>query len=212
MTRFIKKRIFSFFFWIFAGIGILVFMYLSFLPVYPWLKYKILYQPGAKATSSVDWPKLESEYSISFKKEKKFLSKDANSSNRIIIPRIGVNVPIIRTQSQEEGLNKGAWILPSGSTPDKRGNTIITAHRFKYLPPNNLTFYLLDKLQPGDRIIVLWQQQGFLYQVKKESVVKKDDLSILKPSSEPILTLFTCHPLFSDRERLVLVAEKMDVD
>ncbi|HMB65615.1 MAG TPA: class E sortase [Patescibacteria group bacterium] len=212
MVYLLKKRIFAFVFLFFAGSGIAVLLYLLFLPVYPWLKYKTLYRSVPVATSSVDWQKLESDYSISFKKENKFLFQDAEHSNRIVIPRIGVDAPIIRTTNQAEGLNKGAWMLPAGSTPGEGGNTIITAHRFKYLPPNNLTFYLLDKLRPGDEVIVLWQEQGFLYRVKERKIIKKDDFSILKPSSTPILTLFTCHPLFSDQERLVILASKIKKD
>jgi len=135
--------------------------------------------------------------------------KEDNNINRLVIEKIGVNVPIVEAAT-ESGLEKGAWRVPKSSTPDIGGNTVITAHRFKYLPPNNKTFYLLDKLEAGDILTVRWQQQDYYYQVSEKKVVAKYDLSILAPSANPRLTLFTCHPLFSSEQRLVIKGVLVD--
>jgi sortase A len=104
-------------------------------------------------------------------------------------------------------LNRGAWRLPDSSTPDIGGNTVITGHRFKYLPPNNLTFYLLDKLAVGDKIDIKWKGKILKYEVYLTKVVPAEDTTVIAPTDEPILTVFTCDPIFSTKNRLVVLAK-----
>lgn len=130
--------------------------------------------------------------------------------NQIIIPKIGVNAPIIESLNESYGLARGAWRLPQSSTPDEGGNTVITGHRFQYLPPNNVTFYLLDKLEIGDIISIIWQQKEYYYKVIATKIIKPEDLSILASSEKNILTVFTCNPVFSMKERLVVIAELIE--
>ncbi|MCU0679516.1 MAG: sortase [Planctomycetes bacterium] len=116
----------------------------------------------------------------------------------------------MEAKDEKAGLARGAWRLPESSTPDKGGNTVITGHRFKYLPPNNLTFFLFDKLAAGDIISVIWQNKEYYYRVKEIKIIPPTDLSILDPSDKPVLTLFTCHPVYSTEKRLVIVAETVE--
>jgi sortase A len=106
----------------------------------------------------------------------------------------------------------GAWRVPESSTPDKGGNTVITGHRFKYLPPSNLTFYLLDKMETGDIISVVYKEKEYYYRVKEIKIVDKTELSILAPTKEPILTIFTCHPIYSTEKRLVVTGDLINFD
>lgn len=127
-------------------------------------------------------------------------------ANQLIIPKINVRIPIVEG-GDESVLNKGAWHLPGSSTPDRGGNTVLTAHRFKYLPPNEQTFYLLDKLTIGDTFQIIWQNKAYYYQVKSSLIVTPDNLEVIKETAIPTVTLITCHPLFSTKERLVVVGE-----
>lgn len=197
-------KIFLFFAEMFA---VSLLLYLIFLPAYPALKYRYLVKDKfgddpqsleiAKETAAQSYSAFpESEYSV--------------SSNRLIINKIGVNAPIVESASAESGLAKGAWRVPQGSTPDKGGNTVITGHRFKYLPPNNLTFYLFDKLELGDIAVVIWEKNEYYYRIKEIKIVPATELSIQAPSKEPIITMFTCHPIYSTANRLVVVAELIE--
>lgn len=179
-------------------------LYLIFLPFYPILKYRLLFKNAAteeitdlenvKKTVVQNYNALPlAEYSV--------------SANRLIIKKIGVNAPIVESASADYGLSKGAWRVPQSSTPDKGGNTVITGHRFKYLPPNNLTFYLFDKLQTGDIVAVIWEDKNYFYRIKEIKIVADTEISIMAPSLEPILTLFTCHPIYSTEKRLVVIGE-----
>ncbi len=164
-------------------------IYLIALPLYPLFKYKYL----------------KPENNFSQAQEKEAEKKDLG--NMIIIDKIGVASPIIESKNSNYALSRGAWRVPEGSTPDQGGNTIITGHRFKYLPPNNLTFYLLDKLEKDDIIFIVWQGKNYQYKVKETKIVPPTDISILKPTNEPILTLYTCDPIYSQKNRLVVISE-----
>ncbi|MDD5567338.1 MAG: sortase [Patescibacteria group bacterium] len=130
--------------------------------------------------------------------------KDISQENILVIPKIDVNIKIVEGETQE-ALDQGAWRMPTTSTPDKGGNTVISAHRFKYLPPNNATFYLLDKLSRGDRLFVYWQGKEYEYVVVESKVVEPTEISILDNTPDNRLTLFTCTPLFTTDKRLVVI-------
>jgi len=126
--------------------------------------------------------------------------------NYLVISKIGVEIPIVQGQD-ESALEKGAWLIPQTSTPDLMKNTALAAHRFKYKPPHKETFYLLDKVSKGDKILVLWEGKEYYYTVNSVSVVDPAYVEVLKETENPTLTLITCHPLFSDKSRLVVQAE-----
>lgn len=189
-------------------IAVAILAYLIFLPFFPALKYNA-YQ---KEVAGLDLKNVEVVKDIVSKEaEKKALNKlpttEDKFKDRIIIPKIGVNAPIIISNNSAYALNLGSWIMPDHGTPDKAGNTIITGHRFKYLPPNNLTFYSLDKLEAGDIISVFWKNKYYYYKAREKKVVPNNDFSILNNTDSPVLTLFTCDPIWSEENRLVIVSD-----
>ena len=126
--------------------------------------------------------------------------------NRLIIPKAGVDMPIYKSENSNV-LTKGGWIFPGTSTPYDVGNTVIFGHRFRYLPPISNTFYNLDKIEIGDEFQIRWQDKIYRYRVVQIKVIEPTDLSVLAPSDTPIVTLITCAPLFSTKQRLVVIAE-----
>lgn len=127
------------------------------------------------------------------------------SHNLLIIPKIGVNGQIYEG-NEESVLNKGFWRIPSTSTPDKGGNTVITAHRYLYKSGPN-TFYLLDKISVGDQIAVFWNGLGYYYEVSEVFEVMPNQTEIQDNTDESILTLYTCTPLYTANKRLVVKAK-----
>ncbi len=127
------------------------------------------------------------------------------SDNRIVIPKIGVDNQIVEG-ADERSLYRGIWHLPTSSTPDRGGNTVLTGHRFQYLAGPR-TLYLLDQMQIGDAIIVYWKGAEYDYVIKERRIVNPDAVEILANTDNPRLTLFTCTPLFSTKQRLVLIAD-----
>ena len=219
----------------FLVIGIII--YLIVLPFYPTIKYRLSHQGEYSQIDWQDFETVKQKTGEIIKNEslvleniqnnqEKQAEKEADlpqvqpdaayfasqseyniSTNRVIIAKIGVNAPIIDSASEDLALSRGAWRIPGSSTPDKAGNTVITGHRFKYLPPSNLTFYLFNKLKTGDIVSVIWQKKDYYYKIKEIKTVNPRDLSILEKTEKPTLTLFTCDPIYSQKNRLVIIAE-----
>jgi LPXTG-site transpeptidase (sortase) family protein len=192
------------------GLSILVFLYLVLLPLYPLVNYRLT--RSAERSFDNQTPEsvnqaVSTSTTASSTARLPIISPKDNNPDRIIIKKIGVDAPIVVTNDEKYGLNHGAWLMPQGSTPEQGGNTVITGHRFKYLPPNNLTFYLLDKLVKGDEIEVDWRGKEYRYLVDSTKIVSASEISILASSSQPILTVFTCDPIFSTKNRLVVLAK-----
>ena len=127
-----------------------------------------------------------------------------NIPNRLLMPQIGVSMPIFESDSVNT-LLKGGWLFPGTSTPDKGGNTVVFGHRFRYLPPISNTFYSLDKINIGDTFTVTWQGKVYTYKVKEKKIIEPTDFSVLNQTPEAEITLITCAPLFSTKQRLVVV-------
>ncbi len=137
----------------------------------------------------------------------KVVNRTRPPDNRLVIPKIGVNLPIVEGTNSDDALWKGAWRIPGSSTPKAGGNTVLSAHRFRYRPPSNLTLYLLDQVKRNDVMIVYWQGKEYDYHVTETKIVPREDTDIAEPTLADQLTVFTCHPLFSTKERLVVIGE-----
>jgi LPXTG-site transpeptidase (sortase) family protein len=135
----------------------------------------------------------------------------AGDDAHLSIPKIGVEMPIAVTQNENQGLDKGAWLMPGTSTPDKGGNTAFAAHRFRYVPPSSKTFYLLDKLTIGDEVQVVWQGKEYWYEVTESKIVSPNATEVLDDKGHPTITLITCDPIFSTSNRLVVTATLIEV-
>jgi len=125
------------------------------------------------------------------------------ANNYLVISKIGVKIPIIQGKS-DLALEKGAWLLPGSSVPNLMKNTVLAGHRYKYKPPHQETFYLLDRLSKGDVMKIFWEGEEYTYNVVSSVIVDPDNIEVLKYQGEPTLTLITCHPLYSDEYRLVV--------
>jgi len=133
----------------------------------------------------------------------------AASQNAFLrIAGVGIEIPIVEGAG-ENALFRGAWRSPYGSTPDQGGNTIIFGHRFLKMPPAKDTFFRLDQVAIGDTFEVDWQGKTYTYQVKETKVVPPTDTSVLAQTAEPSVTLITCTPVFTSKERLVIYAVRI---
>lgn len=128
--------------------------------------------------------------------------------NKVAIPSIGVNGVIYEGQTVAT-LSKGIWRRPNTSTPDKGGNTVLSAHRFMY-ESGPITFYHLDKVKLGDKIYVLWKDKRYEYQVFDISEVLPTQIEVEANTKDPILTLYTCTPLWTAEKRLVVKAKLLN--
>jgi sortase A len=68
-------------------------------------------------------------------------------------------------------------------------------------------FRRLDELKPGDEIVTVTDAGRSVYRVVGVRVVDKSDWSVVDPFDGYRLTLTTCHPVGSAKQRLVVSAE-----
>ncbi len=137
-----------------------------------------------------------------------------SSSFGIVIEKIGVNAPVMKNvppndKSQYmEAMRKGVAHAKGTPLPGKEGNTYLFAHsslNFWELGKYATVFNLLRKLEKGDQISILFDNQRFVYEVTNKDVVSGFDTTpLLKKTSEPTLTLQTCHPPGTTISRLVV--------
>ncbi len=130
---------------------------------------------------------------------------DTPTDNRLVIPSLALNQHIY-TGSGAYLVNLGVWARPSTSTPPNGSNTVMIAHRFTYNGPS--TFYSLDKIIAGDKVVVYWQAKEYDYTVSDTKTVDATDLAVEDPTPNPILTLYTCTPLWTaePKYRIVVTA------
>ncbi len=121
---------------------------------------------------------------------------------RIQIPTIGLDANLfdqITTASIDLGPSHWPGSAPIGGI----GNAIIAGHRVTHSAP----FHDLDRLRAGDPITLMDSGgTAYTYTVTESFVVSPDSLWITDQTPERTLTLFTCHPLHSAEQRLVIRA------
>lgn len=119
----------------------------------------------------------------------------------IRIPKIGVEKAIVEGVSVAD-LKKGPGHYPGTPMPGQPGNASIAGHRTTYGAP----FDRLNELELDDEIEVQTHQGTFSYKVTESRIVTPDESEVLDDTDDNRLTLTTCHPRFSARQRLIVVA------
>jgi sortase A len=107
-----------------------------------------------------------------------------------------------------DDLKKGPGRIVGTAQPGEVGNTVVSGHRTTYGAP----FADLDRLRPGDAIVVETRDSWFTYRVTGTEIVTPTSTEVTlpvpgQPEAEPteaLLTLTTCHPKYSARQRLVV--------
>ncbi len=130
---------------------------------------------------------------------------------RIIIPAIGLD-EIVVAGIEVEDLRKGPGHYDNTPLPGQPGNAAIAGHRTTYGAP----FGEIAELAPGDEIIVETLQGRFVYRVQPGSavagrslghrIVAPTALEVLDDYGDNRLTLTSCHPKYSSRERIIVQA------
>ena len=135
------------------------------------------------------------------------------SENRIIIPKIGVNIHY--GTDGVTSLNEGAWWrYPDRGNPAKGGNFIIAAHRFSIEPTLRGTviaspFYHIDALKKGDQILIDYDGNRYGYEVSQKETVPPTATQIEAPSKTAKLTLYSCELGGSAEGRYVIFAKPL---
>jgi sortase A len=120
----------------------------------------------------------------------------------IRIPKIGIDKYVVQGVGLG-ALRKGPGHYPETPMPGEQGNAAIAGHRTTYGAP----FNRLDELAAGDEILVTTVKGTYTYKVASTKVVAPSQVEVLNPTKTPTLTLTTCNPKYSAKQRLVVVAD-----
>ena len=121
---------------------------------------------------------------------------------RIKIPAISVDVVVVEGTTAS-ALRAGAGHYPQTPLPCEQGNVGIAGHRTTYGRP----FHNLDRLKVGDTVTLQTPIGECTYVVDREPfITEPSDLGVIAPTSRSTLTLTTCHPKGSAKQRLIVRA------
>lgn len=124
------------------------------------------------------------------------------------IPKIQVKKVIVEGVGRDE-LRKGPGHVPSTVLPGQDGTFGVSGHRTTYGAP----FYRLNELVKGDTITVVTREAIYTYTVTRTAIVRPTDTQVLDnvigPDGKPkaTITLTTCHPRYSARQRLIVFGD-----
>jgi len=120
---------------------------------------------------------------------------------RIQIPVIGVDAPVVEGDDWES-LQQGAGHHIGSANPGERGNCVISAHNDIF----GEIFRDLPELDLGDEILLHTASQAYRYEVTQKRIIEPTEVSVMEPTSSPVLTLISCYPYGVDTQRIVVIA------
>lgn len=193
------------------------------MAAYPWAgdKYPFFYRVPVEKL--IEWSNFLSDMQtnrLQDQLEKEFLAcgkqycrGEGDPLTRIEIPEIGVNTIVVEGTTPS-ALKAGAGHYRSTPLPGQRGNVAIAGHRTTFGRP----FNKIDALDPGDSIIMTTPVGRYTYRVIKAPrgttkagdagwITHPFDWSVAAKTKGSYVTLTTCHPKGSARQRLIVRAQ-----
>ncbi len=180
-----------------GGIGMLV---------YPFYTHFYARQKQGSLASQFEATKSDATHIQAYKEQK---IKVGEALTRLRIPKLRVNVIVVEGITGN-ALRAGAGHYPDTPLPGDFGNVAIAGHRTGFGEP----FRHLERLRPGDQIILVAPTGTFTYEVVQPFdghgnpwITLPTDLSVKLPTPEPSLTLTTCDPPHTSLNRLIVRAK-----
>ncbi len=123
------------------------------------------------------------------------------TARRLEIPALSGDYPIVQGDDWEQ-LKKGIGQYAGSGRPGDPGNLVLSGHNDIYGEP----FRYLDRLNPGDEVIVSTEQQAYTYVVEEVRVVEPTDVWVMGSTDHAQLTLISCYPYRVNTRRIVVFA------
>lgn len=148
--------------------------------------------------------------------------------NRVSIPSIGVDAPIVIPEKGldalkgqdwnalereiKEALKRGVTHYPGTAEPGQEGNVFLTGHSsnvFWEKSDYNSVFALLPTIEVGADIFISFEQEEYHYRVTEKKEVSPKDISVLEQGKRHVLSLMTCTPVGTRLNRTIILAEQV---
>lgn len=126
---------------------------------------------------------------------------------RLRVNKIGIDAIVVEGASRKD-LSEGPGHMKQTAEPGETGNAVITGHRDTF-------FRHIHELAKGDQIQVQRNGRNFIYEVTGHRIVMPEDISVIKPTNDPQLTLITCYPTYyigPAPKRLVVFSKLVESD
>lgn len=120
---------------------------------------------------------------------------------RIQLPAIEIDAPIVQGDGWDQ-LKKGVGQHVGSVNPGDRGNIVLSAHNDIF----GEIFRDLDRLNPGDLVIVFTNQRSYTYIVVDTQIVEPTAVEVMDQTAQPTVTLISCYPYLKDNKRIVVIA------
>lgn len=116
-------------------------------------------------------------------------------------------------EKEQSILKDGFWRYPETGFPSfdnfYNNTPIIFGHRRLVLPPEQETFYNLDKVKVGDIIEVGYDNKIYKYEIIDTKIVPDSDWKAIQPETFRSIKLVTCTPLGKDTHRIVVTGKML---
>jgi len=113
--------------------------------------------------------------------------------------------PVVQGDGWEQ-LKKGVAQHIGSANPGEAGNVVLSAHNDIF----GELFRDLDRLKPGDDVVLSTGVQDFTYKVTGLQIVEPTFVSVMEPTTRPTITLISCYPYLIDTQRIVVTAELVE--
>jgi sortase A len=110
--------------------------------------------------------------------------------------------PVVMGDGWEQ-LKRGVGQHIGTANPGEKGNLVLSAHNDIF----GELFRDLDRLRPGDEIVVTTASREFRYEVTGMRVVDPTDVSVMASTEKRTITLISCYPYLVDNQRIVVFGE-----
>ncbi|MBR3131332.1 class E sortase [Candidatus Saccharibacteria bacterium] len=142
-----------------------------------------------------------------------------SAENKLIIPKLNVDVPLnfgIGLDGVMEAMNRGVVhyrINGASAFPGEVGNFVVMGHSAGDIYSGNqykFIFSGLERLEVGDIMYVHYNSTRYTYKMVSNEIIWPTEVSkLIINTDKPLMTLVTCWPLGTSRQRLLIHAEQI---
>ncbi len=138
----------------------------------------------------------------------------------IVIPKIEANTSVVKDidpydeLAYQQAFSVGVAHVKDTSLPGKNGNIFLFSHNstdsFKSSKFNQ-TFYLLNKMEPGDEIDIYYEKKKYKYLVTEKKIVPRSNVEYFSDDkAAETLTLMTTYPPATSLMRVLVQATRQN--
>ncbi|WP_239120962.1 class E sortase [Catellatospora chokoriensis] len=127
---------------------------------------------------------------------------------KLYLPKLKKHWVVVQGVTQKD-IRFAPGHYPNSAMPGQKGNFSVAGHR------NRATFWDLDKLHAGDKIVVETPTMFYVYEVVKQRIVLPTAVEVVRAvpptmTAGKLITLTTCNPKFDNYQRLIIHGKLVD--